>query len=368
MLPIDDVFTSFARSYEARRESEMSLSEYLEGCHDDPMMYASAPERLLAAIGEPKFIDTARDARFGRIFMNRTIRTYPAFSEFFGMEETIERIVSFLLHAAQGLEERKQILYLLGPVGGGKSSLAERLKALMEVHPIYALKAGDEISPVFESPLGLFDPVTFAGELERYGIPRRRLTGLISPWAVKRLDEFGGDITKFTVVRMQPSRLKQICVAKTEPGDENNQDVASLVGKVDIRKLEMFSQNDPDAYSFSGGLNRTSQGLMEFVEMFKAPIKMLHPLLTATQEGNYVGTENIGAMPFQGIILAHSNEAEWQTFKNNKNNEAFIDRIFVIKVPYCLRATEEERIYHKLIQGSELASSSCAPATLQMMA
>jgi serine protein kinase len=130
-----------------------------------------------------------------------------------------------------------------------------------------------------------------------------------------------------------PSKLRQIGVSKTEPGDENNQDISSLVGKVDIRKLEMFSQNDPDAYSFSGGLNRATQGILEFVEMFKAPIKMLHPLLTATQEGNYVGTENIGAMPFQGVILAHSNEAEWQTFKNNKNNEAFIDRICVIKVP-----------------------------------
>ena len=134
-----------------------------------------------------------------------------------------------------------------------------------------------------------------------------------------------------------PSRLRQIGIAKTEPGDENNQDISSLVGKVDIRKLETLPQNDPDAYSYSGGLNRANQGLLEFVEMFKAPIKMLHPLLTATQEGNYVGTENIGAIPFTGIIMAHSNEAEWQSFKNNKNNEAFIDRIYVIKVPYCLR-------------------------------
>src|SRR5215210_4482119 len=118
MFPMNDLFTSFARSYDARRETEMSLSEYLEGCRDDPMMYAGAPERILAAIGEPQLLDTARDARLGRIFMNRTIRFYPAFSEFYGMEETIERIVSFFRHAAQGLEERKQILYLLGPVGG----------------------------------------------------------------------------------------------------------------------------------------------------------------------------------------------------------------------------------------------------------
>jgi serine protein kinase len=190
----------------------------------------------------------------------------------------------------------------------------------------------------------------------------------MSPWCLKRLNEFDGDISKFTVVRMQPSRLRQVAIAKTEPGDENNQDISSLVGKVDIRKLEYFSQSDPDAYSYSGGLNRANQGLLEFVEMFKAPIKMLHPLLTATQESNYIGTENIGAIPYSGIVLAHSNEAEWQTFRSNKNNEAFIDRICVIKVPYCLRVAEEQKIYEKLISTSELAESPCAPATLEMLA
>ncbi|PDV90268.1 PrkA family serine protein kinase [Rhizobium sp. H4] len=365
----ESVFDAFTRSYEARREADMSVSEYLDLCKNEPIAYANATERLLAAIGEPQMVDTARDARLGRIFMNRTIRVYPAFTGFHGMEETIERIVSFFRHAAQGLEERKQILYLLGPVGGGKSSLAERLKQLMEVHPIYVLKAGDEISPVFESPLNLFDPETMGSLLqEQYGIPLRRLNGLMSPWCLKRLDDFGGDISQFRVVRIQPSRLRQIAIAKTEPGDENNQDISSLVGKVDIRKLETYSQNDPDAYSYSGGLNRANQGILEFVEMFKAPIKMLHPLLTATQEGNYIGSENIGAIPFSGIVLAHSNEAEWQTFKANKNNEAFIDRICVIKVPYCLRVTEEQKIYEKLIEGSELADAPCAPATLEMLA
>ncbi len=365
----EELFRSYARSYEQRREAEMSLQDFLALCRDDPMAYASAHERLLAAIGEPRMVDTSKDARLGRIFMNRTVRFYPAFAEFYGMEETIERIVAFFRHAAQGLEERKQILYLLGPVGGGKSSLAERLKALMEDQPIYVLKAGDEMSPVFEHPLGLFNPEVWGAKLEdEYGIPVRRLTGLMSPWCVKRLDEFGGDITKFRVAKLNPSRLRQIAVAKTEPGDDNNQDVSSLVGKVDIRKLEMHAQNDPDAYSYSGGLNRANQGMLEFVEMFKAPIKMLHPLLTATQEGNYVGTENIGAIPFTGIIMAHSNEAEWQSFKNNKNNEAFIDRIYVIKVPYCLRVDEEKKIYEKLVRTSELAEAPCAPGTLEMLA
>ncbi len=365
----DDLFAAYSRSFEAHREAELTLAEYLQACRDDPMTYATATERLLAAIGEPEMVDTSKDARLGRIFMNRTMRLYPSFSEFYGMEETIERIVGFLRHAAQGLEERKQILYLLGPVGGGKSSLAERLKALMEQYPIYVLKAGNELSPVFESPLGLFNSDTMAKMLEeRYGIPPRRLIGIMSPWCMKRLDEFDGDISRFRVVKLMPSRLRQIGVAKTEPGDENNQDISSLVGKVDIRKLELHAQNDPDAYSYSGGLNRANQGILEFVEMFKAPIKMLHPLLTATQEGNYIGTENIGAIPFTGIIMAHSNEAEWQSFKNNRNNEAFIDRIYVIKVPYCLRVTEEQKIYDKLVSHSELAAVPCAPATLEMLA
>ncbi len=369
MSQSQDVFDLYANIFETRKQTELSLRDYLNLCREQPTTFATAAERMVAAIGEPQLVDTSQDPRLGRIFMNRSIKRYPAFSDFYGMEETIERIVGFFKHAAQGLEERKQILYLLGPVGGGKSSLAERLKALMETFPVYVLKAGDQISPLFESPLGLFDPERMAPVLQdKYGVPRRYLTGLMSPWAVKRVQEFDGDISKFTVVRLTPSKLNQICVAKTEPGDDNNQDISTLVGKVDIRKLEYYGQSDPDAYAYSGGLNLTTQGLLEFVEMFKAPIKILHPLLTATQEGNYVGTESIGAMPFQGVVLAHSNESEWQSFKNNKNNEAMIDRICVVNVPYCLRVSEEADIYKKLLQSSDLDAAPCAPSTLNMLA
>ncbi len=364
-----NILDDFQSRFSARRMREMSLQDYLDGCRDNPSFYASAAERLLDAIGEAEVIDTSKDDRLGRIFQNRTIRRYPAFDDFYGLEETIERVVAFLRHAAQGLEEKKQILYLLGPVGGGKSSLAERMKALMEERPIYVLKAGDKISPIYESPLGLFDPDQDGAALERdYGIPKRRLPGMCSAWAIKRLDEFEGDVSRFTVVELHPSRLRQIAVAKAEPGDENNQDISTLVGRPDIRMLEFFSQDDPDAYSYSGALNITTQGLLEFVEMFKAPQKMLHPLLTATQERNYVGSENLGAMPFQGIIMAHSNESEWRSFRSNRNNEAFLDRISLIRVPYCLRVDEEAKIYRKLLAQSELSEAPCAPDTLEMMA
>ena len=359
-----DAIGNFVARYARNREEELSIDEYLAECKRQPMAYATAAERMLRAIGEPDLLDTRNDPRMSRLFANKVIKRYPAFAEFYGMEDAIEQVVSYFRHAAQGLEERKQILYLLGPVGGGKSSIAERLKHLMQQVPFYALKG----SPVNETPLGLFDPVEDGPILqENFGIPTRYLQRVLSPWAIKRLDEFGGDIRQFKVVKRYPSILKQIGVAKTEPGDENNQDISSLVGKVDIRKLESFAQDDTDAYSYSGGLCLANQGLLEFVEMFKAPIKVLHPLLTATQEGNYKGTEGFGAIPFDGVVLAHSNESEWKAFRNNKNNEAFLDRIYIVKVPYCLRVSEEIKIYEKLIRESSLGAAKCAPGTLKMM-
>ncbi|MFM2590353.1 PrkA family serine protein kinase [Vibrio sp. TBV020] len=362
------IFDHFQARYEASKDEELSLQDFLGLCKDDKSAYANAAERLLMAIGEPEVIDTAQDPQLSRIFSNRVISRYDTFKDFYGMEDAIEQIVSYLKHAAQGLEERKQILYLLGPVGGGKSSLAEKLKALMQQVPIYVLSANGERSPVNDHPFCLFD-VNEDGDLlkQEYGIEKRYLRSIMSPWAAKRLHEFGGDISKFKVVKVRPSILDQLAIAKTEPGDENNQDISSLVGKVDIRQLEHFSQDDPDAYSYSGALCRANQGLMEFVEMFKAPIKVLHPLLTATQEGNYNGTEGLSALPFDGMILAHSNESEWQTFRNNKNNEAFLDRVYIVKVPYCLRVAEEVKIYQKLLDHSELSKAPCSPSTLELL-
>jgi len=206
------IFTRYQSRYEAAQEEELSIQEYLDLCRNDPSAYASVAERMLMAIGEPELVDTRLDPRLSRIFANKMLKLYPAFREFYGMEEVIEHIVSYFRHAAQGLEEKKQILYLLGPVGGGKSSLAERLKALIEKVPFYAIKG----SPVHESPLALFNIDEDGPILEQdYGIPRRYLGGIMSPWAVKRLQEFGGDITRFRVVRLCPSVLSQIAVAKT---------------------------------------------------------------------------------------------------------------------------------------------------------
>lgn len=352
----------------------LSIEEYFELCKATPASYASAAERMLMAIGEPKVIDTTTDPRLSRIFSNKKVRFYEAFKDFYGAEEAIERLVAYFRHAAQGLEESKQILYLKGPVGGGKSSLVERLKDLMEMHPIYVLydeneKVSDmKMSPVLDSPLALF-----AGredEVEReFNIPARYVKGtVLSGWAQEKLREFNGDVTKFKVLKVYPSKAAQVGIMKVEPGDENNQDVSVLIGKTDIRKLEQYPQNHAYSYSYSGGLNRTNQGFMDFAEMFKANIKTLNPLLMATQEHNYNGTENIPAMPYSGIICAHSNEAEWFKFRNDKSNEAFLDRVYIVNVPYCLRVDEELKIYEKMLSSSSLKDSPCAPQTLKALA
>lgn len=362
------IFDDLASDFTTRFSDEtVTLEEYLEICKSDPSAYASPAQRMLKAIGDPVKIDTKSDPRLARIFSNKIISIYPEFSEFYGMEDTaIEGIVGYFKHAAQGLEELKQILYLLGPVGGGKSSIAEKLKQLMEKEPVWVIEG----SPVFENPLGVFNPKEkYAAALEKkYHIPVSAIRTIPSPWLLEKLKEVKGDVTQLRVRKLYPSRLRQECVSRIEPGDENNQDVSSLVGKVDISKIEKFTQNHPFAYSFSGGLNRGNNGLVEMVEMFKTPIKMLNPLLTATQDRYYAGTEAIGSIPFDGIIIAHSNESEWQQFKNNKTNEAFLDRVYLVKVPYCTRVNEEVMIYKKLLKNSELSKAPVAPGTFDLLA
>lgn len=354
------IFTKASSRLVALKQEEMSLEEYLALCKTSQLAYATASERLLHAIGEARMVDTRKDERLSRIFSNDVIPTYESFGKIYGIEPTLKDIVSYVKHSAQGLEERKQILYLLGPVGSAKSTIVTILKRLMETVPLYAIKG----SPVLDSPLSLFSKT----DAEELGIPERYFGVIPSPWLLKRLNESGGDLSQLRVVKVYPSEANQTAMSHIEPGDENNQDISSLVGKLNIRELDQYAQNDPDAYSYSGGLCLGNRGIAEFAEMFKSPIKSLNPLLEATQSGFYKGTESISAIPFEGIIIAHSNESEWQKFRTDKRNEALIDRIFIVRVPYCLRYSEETKIYEKMLKESSLSQAPCAPKTLETLA
>ena len=360
-----DVISSFTARFERSREEELSLEDYLAECKRNPLAYATAAERMLKAIGEPKTVDTRNDSRLSRLFANKVIKVYPAFAEFYGMEDAIEQVVTLLppCGAGPGREEADP----LSAGSGGRRQEQHRRTA-------EAADAGRALL----CHQGLAGQRVAAGPVRR---GRRRADPRIgirhsAPLPEPHPQPLGREAARRIRRRHPQVQGRQASPqhpqagrrsAKTEPGDENNQDISSLVGKVDIRKLETYAQDDPDAYSYSGGLCLANQGLLEFVEMFKAPIKVLHPLLTATQEANFKGTEGFGAIPFDGIVLAHSNESEWKTFRNNKNNEAFLDRIYIVKVPYCLRVSEEVKIYEKLLRGSSLAQATCAPGTLKMM-
>ncbi len=257
----DSLFNAFARSFEARSETDMSMAEYLESCRGDPMRYANAAERLLAAIGEPQMIDTAKDPRLGRIFLNRTMRAYPAFAGFHGMEETIERI-GRLLPARRARSRRAQADSLSAGAGGRRQVVARRAAEVADGSPSDLCAEGRRrLSPVFESPLSLFDPDSLGaddrGKIRHSAPPPQRADESVVLQAARGIR---GDISRFRVAKIQAFAVATDCDRENRAGDENNQDISSLVGKVDIRKLETFAQNDPDAYSYSGRLEPRQPG------------------------------------------------------------------------------------------------------------
>ena len=367
------------RAYEAQKPKLLKIEEFLEMCREDPSLYQSVHGKLLKQFGEPEFIDPETRENANLIHGVRPLPRYPAFADFYGMEEVIESVASFLRHADQNLEERRQVLYLKGPVGSAKSSIAEKLKALFSsegicIPVLVYLPDGEEdeqmVIPCNCHPFMVFDREDVDEVSEEYSIPKsafdRRLTK--HPLFVKYWDESEGNLDHFRVELVRPSEVKQIAITKTEPGDENSQDITTYTGNVNLSKLGIHAQNDPEAYAYDGALSTANQGMLECVEVFKSPPKVLLPLLTATQEGTYKPSEGFGAIPFDGLILAHSNESEWESFTKNPDNEAFIDRFEVVDCPYNLRVSEEVKILKKIISNSEISKAPVAPYSFEVMA
>lgn len=358
----------------SQTQEEYTLSEYLDACKEDPSMYDNWATRLLKAIGEPEIVDTStcEDQQLRRIHGGKTIARYPAFSDFYGAEDTIQDIVEHLQSAARGEATRKKIMYLLGPVGGGKSSIGDRLKEKMEENPIYVLRSkvgNKEMSPTFESPLNLFTSSDLKGMAsEEYDIPKSAMIAKNpSPWVTERLKEADGDFdAAFDVVKVYPSQAYKRGVAKVDPSDEQNQDTSHLLGDKDVDKLgDGLPSSHPDVYEYKGALSVANQGIMEFVEMFKAPLKTLNPLLEATESQTYPTAS--GHFPFDGLIFAHSNESEWEKFSKDPTNEAFLDRIHIIKAPYTLSYGYEASIYEKVHNESQAKGNPVAPKTFDTL-
>jgi serine protein kinase len=342
---------------------KIKFIDFLEQVKENPELVQLAHKRLFNVItgSGAILLDTEQDIRLKRIFGNRKIKNYNFFSDdFFGIEETLQKIVRYFHSAALKGEESRQVLFLVGPVGAGKSSIIEHLKrGLQASEPVYYIDG----CPMHENPMHLI-PVSLRPKLsEQLGI---EIEGDLCPVCRYKLEnEYDGDFEKFNVATFEFNIRKRQGIGMVPPVDPNNQDTSVLIGSEDISKMDRFSEDDPRILTLNGAFNVGNRGMVEFIEVFKNEIEYLHSMLTATQEKSIPAPGKHGMIYFDGVIVAHSNEAEWNRFKADHTNEAILDRIVKIEVHYALRLSEEIKIYKKMISRSDF-KSHIAPNTLEI--
>jgi serine protein kinase len=345
------------------RSWKCTLLGYLDKVKTDPSIAKLAHARVYDTLIKSgvRDIHENHDPHVQRLYKDESIRLYDFFSdEFFGIEKTISQIVRYFHAASLKGEESRQVLYLMGPVGSGKSSLAEKLhRGLEESEPFHAIDG----CPMFEEPLHLI-PRHLRKEFEKMlGV---HIEGDLCPVCRYRLQhEFAGKYEEFPVQTVEFSKRGRVGIGVVPPVDPNNQDTSVLIGSEDISKLDLYSEGDPRVLELNGALNVGNRGIVEFIEVFKNEIEYLHCMITATQEKVVPAPGRHGLVYVDTVIVAHSNEAEWQKFKADHTNEAILDRIVAIRVPYNLRLSEEVKIYQKIIRNSDFRAH-VAPHTLEV--
>jgi len=346
------------RALEQELKWEGTFLDYLELVKEKPHIAQTAHSRVYQMI-----IDKGVTEQDGK-------KIYHFFDkEIFGLNETLEKLVEEYFHsAAKRLDVRKRILMLMGPVSGGKSTIVNLLKKGLEAYSrtdkgaVYAIEG----CPMHEEPLHLIPP-SLREEVEKeLGV---KIEGNLCPVCQKRLEtEYNNKIEDVKVTRIILSEEKRKGIGTFSPSDPKSQDIAELTGSIDFSTIaEYGSESDPRAYRFDGELNIANRGIMEFQEMLKADEKFLYHLLSLSQEGNFKAGR-FALISADQLIIAHTNEAEYQAFINNKKNEALISRMFVVPIPYNLQVTEEEKIYEKLIKQSDMSHIHIAPHALRAAA
>ncbi len=292
---------------------------------------------------------------------------YNFFSEeIFGIEKPLQQIVEYFHSAAQRLEVRKRVLLLMGPVGGGKSTIVYLIKRGLEAYSrtetgaLYAIKD----CPMHEEPLHLIPNDLRADVEKEFGI---YVEGDLCPHCRYMVDtQYTGHIEDVPVKRLTFSEKYRVGVGTFTPSDPKSQDISELVGGIDLSTIgEVGVESDPWAYRFDGELNIANRGIMEFVEMLKTDEKFLYVLLTLSQEQN-IKTGRFSMIYADEVVVSHTNEHEYQSFVGNKKSEALQDRIILAKVPYNMRASDEVKIYEKLLKQSALQNVHIAPYTLRI--
>ncbi len=332
---------------------EGTFSDYLELLKERPYLAQSAHSRIYQMIRDQGGVEEVDGVREYAFFRN----------DLFGLEEALEKLVEEYFHpAAKRLDVKKRILLLMGPVSGGKSTLVTLLKRGLEEYTltdrggaVYAIKG----CPMHENPLHLI-PQHLRSDFEKeYGI---RIEGSLSPLNQLRLEEdYGGRIEDVLIERIFFSEDRRVGIGTFSPSDPKSQDIADLTGSIDFSTIATYgSESDPRAYRFDGELNKANRGLMEFQEMLKCDEKFLWHLLSLTQEGNFKAGR-FALISADEMIVAHTNESEYRSFISNKKNEALHSRMIVMPIPYNLKVDEEERIYQKMIEESDIQDVHIAP-------
>ena len=337
--------------------------DYLNLVSEDPTLVKLSHKRLYESIIKEGVSTLDVDSEGYRpVFNGEKLRVYDYFSsEFYGMESVINKLLRFLKSAAHKGEESRQVLLLMGPVGAGKSALIDSVKrALEKADNHYHLEG----CPIREEPLHLL-PRSLRNQFEdMLGV---HIEGDLCPICRHRLmEEFNGEYEKFPVVECSFSQRGRRGISVVPPMDANSQDVSLLVGTEDISKLDKYSEDDPRVLSLNGAFNVGNRGIVEFVEVFKNEIEFLHTMLTATQEKRVPSPGKNDMIYFDGVILSHCNESEWNRFKGEHTNEAILDRVLKIEVPYVLELDQEQKIYEKMINRSDFRGAHIAPHALKI--
>ena len=361
-------FKEFIRTDRESRNGdkfEGTFLDYLEILRENPDVAKLAHKRIYDTIMS-KGVETLKGEekpRIKKIYGNETIKKYGFFrDEFFGIDNVIMKIVNYLHSASMKGEESRQVLYLVGPVGAGKSSLVEALKnALVQCEPIYAIKG----CPMHEEPLHLVPNHLRPKFNELLGV---QIEGDLCPICkYKLLNEYNGEYENVPVETTGFSIRSRKGIGVVPPVDPNNQDTSILTGAIDISKMDIYPEDDPRIFSLNGAFNVGNRGLVEFIEVFKNDVEYLHTIITATQEKSIPSPGKGSMIYFDGLIIAHSNEAEWNRFKSDHTNEAILDRIVKVEVPYCLELAEEVKIYEKILNKSNF-KAHIAPHTIEIAA
>ncbi|EOR20302.1 serine protein kinase [Clostridium sartagoforme AAU1] len=358
-------FIKSDRESRNREKFEGTFLDYLEIIKENPDIAKLSHKRIYDMVVSKgiEVLKGEENPKVKKIYGNESIRKYGFFKDdFFGIDKVIMKLVNYLHSASMNAEESRQVLYLVGPVGAGKSSLVEALKkALVDCAPIYSLKG----CPMHEEPLHLIPKHLRPKFEELLGL---KIEGDLCPVCkYKLLNNLNGEYEKFPVERKGFSIRSRKGIGVVPPVDPNNQDTSILTGSIDISKMDMYSEDDPRIFSLNGAFNVGNRGLVEFIEVFKNDVEYLHTIITATQEKSIPSPGKGSMIYFDGLIIAHSNEAEWNKFKSDHTNEAILDRIVKIEVPYCLELDEEVKIYEKILKKSNF-NAHIAPHTIEIAA